>query len=171
MTVRLTPEKQEILQKSRAMLERIGQTLTDMENGLSEAQACRRNSIDKLFLRRVIYQAVDSDGNKNPFTADEWRVWFLTPEEQLYCDLMKKSALTPDVLPSNLDDIIPKLLSCLTPSQRTVLKAYYYDRLTFAEIAEKTDTAHQYVNATYKRAMFKLRKLTKTNTETEERNK
>ena len=148
--------KNRILNEAKEYYERIIATISDIEDGVSEREACDAHGLtlnkfrnDTLYRKRF--------GCKDKYTATKL---YLSPYERIYGDVMNEQMdfISIQTLPVDLDSTIESAMRhTLTEKEIQLFNLYYFEDMTFTAVGKIMKLSVSRISQLHHVALKKLR--------------
>lgn len=165
-----TARKQEMLGVAEDYLNRILDTVHDIQGGAAESYACEKHNIDKSAFRRLVFAQKTGfqydekypktmTENGEPDTTEMVKMGFLSWQEKLFLDCfsgMDYMEIPPDINES-MAFVLDPAHGLLTDREVTVLRLRYEQGMTFGETAKQFNVTQERIRQVEAKAMRKIR--------------
>ena len=138
--------KKEILENVREFHLKIIDIIDDINNGMSEIDACRKHGISHLVFRNnTIYRkTLNGDLSQTEITE-----LFKEPYHRIYEDVFHTTLTSQTIqqLPPDFNETMKRVIKTLPYAQRELISEYYMQNKSMNKISAEQNIARQTINA------------------------
>ena len=147
----MTKEKKlKQLSMTKTYLQTVIRCITDMENGMTEYDACHKYQIRQKDFQDLLIKNVPKETKTMSVKNSA-----ISPEMKLYYDIMGRRKLI--VLPTEIQKNIPIALQTLTEREQQIIQDNYWNQKSIEEIAKIYSISSETVHKSLQKALRKLR--------------